>query len=461
MYNDWAKEFGDLIYLEALGQPMLILNSSARTTDLFDKRALNYSDRPHVALTELLDVSWSFGNLDLGPKWRMERGMLTHFFRPAALPRYRPILNEEIKIMLKKVTETPSELLEHIHDYLGTIITRMTYGSETPEKSKQFVIDAERLVQTLTDSASIPGKHYITAFPFLKHVPEWVPGAGFQRTFREHRDLTWKTLKEPFEAVRTRLSKGEQGPYPSMAADLIEKLPEDDDATRANNEATAQNVCGMAYISGVDTTMSSAWAMVFALITHPDVQKKAWEQLNRVVGSSRLPTLEDRPNLPYIAAIVKETSRWHTTAPFSVMRATADDDEYNGYFIPKGTFVIPNTWAIMHDPKVYDAPLDFRPERFLKPESGELDRTAPDPLETGPFGYGRRICPGRFASDDALFLLAACLLYTYELSLPKDQNGTQKAFPNRLECHSQNIAMPLPFECSVALRSQACANLIA
>lgn len=89
--------------------------------------------------------------------------------------------------------------------YLGTIITRMTYGSETPEKSKQFVIDAERLVQTLTDSASIPGKHYITAFPFLKHVPEWVPGAGFQRTFREHRDLTWKTLKEPFEAVRTRL----------------------------------------------------------------------------------------------------------------------------------------------------------------------------------------------------------------------------------------------------------------
>lgn len=57
--------------------------------------------------------------------------------------------------------------------------------------------------------------------------------------------------------------------------------------------------------------------MVFALITHPDVQKKAWEQLNRVVGSSRLPTLEDRPNLPYIAAIVKETSRWHTTAPFS------------------------------------------------------------------------------------------------------------------------------------------------
>jgi cytochrome P450 len=77
---------------------------------------------------------------------------------------------------------------------------------------------------------------------------------------------------------------------------------------------------------------------------YPEVQHKAQEELDRVVGSSRLPTFEDRGNLPYIDAIVKETFRWHPLAPLGLPHTADQDDIVNGYLIPKGSILIPNIW---------------------------------------------------------------------------------------------------------------------
>ena len=77
---------------------------------------------------------------------------------------------------------------------------------------------------------------------------------------------------------------------------------------------------------------------------YPEIQEKAHAQLNAVVGPNRLPEIHDRESLPYVDAILKETMRWHVILPFSVPHCTSEDDEYKGYFIPKGTTVMPNVW---------------------------------------------------------------------------------------------------------------------
>ena len=77
---------------------------------------------------------------------------------------------------------------------------------------------------------------------------------------------------------------------------------------------------------------------------YPDVQKKAQEELDAVIGCARLPSLDDRANLPYIDAIVKETLRWHTAVPMGIPHVTTADDEYDGYFIPEGSVVMVNAW---------------------------------------------------------------------------------------------------------------------
>ena len=79
---------------------------------------------------------------------------------------------------------------------------------------------------------------------------------------------------------------------------------------------------------------------------YPEVQRKAQEELDSVIGSERLPTFADRERLPYIDAIVKETLRWHTVGPVGLPHAATEDDMYNGYFIPKGSIVIGNAWSV-------------------------------------------------------------------------------------------------------------------
>ncbi|KAG2021163.1 cytochrome P450 [Coprinopsis cinerea AmutBmut pab1-1] len=161
---------------------------------------------------------------------------------------------------------------------------------------------------------------------------------------------------------------------------------------------------------------------------------------------------EDIPQLPYIQAIVKELSRWHTVAPLCIPHAVKDDDEYQGYFLPKGSIVFPNTWAIMHDPKVFEDPMKFKPERYLK--DGKINPDVRDAISDGSFGYGRRVCPGRYLSNDALAYFTACLLSVFNITPPKDENGNPTQMPETLEVTSKELlSSPLPYECDITLRS--------
>ena len=81
---------------------------------------------------------------------------------------------------------------------------------------------------------------------------------------------------------------------------------------------------------------------------HPGVRERAQAELHAVVGPNRLPAHADRPNLPYINAIIKESLRWQNAAPLGIPHAVVDDDEYEGYFIPAGTVVFANTWYVKH-----------------------------------------------------------------------------------------------------------------
>lgn len=76
----------------------------------------------------------------------------------------------------------------------------------------------------------------------------------------------------------------------------------------------------------------------------PDVQARAQEEIDRVVGSGRLPTVADRDNLPYIEAVLKETFRWHPVAPMGLPHTSTEDDVVDGHFIPKGSMLFANVW---------------------------------------------------------------------------------------------------------------------
>lgn len=116
---------------------------------------------------------------------------------------------------------------------------------------------------------------------------------------------------------------------------------------------------------------------------NPDVQKKAQAELDSVIGPDRLPTWDDRSSLPYVDAVLKETLRWNTATPLGVPHAVIQDDVYEGKFIPAGSTVISNIWAIMRDESEFKNPDSFWPERFLQPNP-------PKDPHSYAFGFGRR-----------------------------------------------------------------------
>ena len=80
---------------------------------------------------------------------------------------------------------------------------------------------------------------------------------------------------------------------------------------------------------------------------HPEAQRKAQEELDRVIGGDRLPDFEDQASLPYFNALLKEVLRWHVVTPIGLPHCTVADDVYNGYHIPAKTIVMVNIWYII------------------------------------------------------------------------------------------------------------------
>jgi cytochrome P450 len=80
------------------------------------------------------------------------------------------------------------------------------------------------------------------------------------------------------------------------------------------------------------------------MVLFPEVQKRAQEEIDRVVGKERLPDFADRDKLPYINAVIKEVLRWHPVTPLGIPHMATEDDIYEGYLIPKGAYLFPNNW---------------------------------------------------------------------------------------------------------------------
>ena len=83
-----------------------------------------------------------------------------------------------------------------------------------------------------------------------------------------------------------------------------------------------------------------------AMATFPETQRRAQAELDRVIGPLRLPTIEDEPDMPYVAALIKECLRWKSVTPLGVAHKTTEEDEYRGFRIPKGSVVVSNVWYV-------------------------------------------------------------------------------------------------------------------
>jgi cytochrome P450 len=129
-------------------------------------------------------------------------------------------------------------------------------------------------------------------------------------------------------------------------------------------------------------------AVVAAAVAQPDWVIRARAELDRVCGDARrLPTFADMEQLSYIQAVAKESLRWRPLAEVGVNHMCTEDFEFEQYYFPKGTLFSWNAWAICQDPREYENPERFWPERFMNAHVGDILHG------NWGFGCGRRGMP--------------------------------------------------------------------
>ncbi|XP_047320833.1 cytochrome P450 76T24-like [Impatiens glandulifera] len=205
------------------------------------------------------------------------------------------------------------------------------------------------------------------------------------------------------------------------------------------------------FTTGTDTISTMVeWAMT-ELLTHPDKLKKAQEELRAFAGDKVIIEEPDISKLPYIQLVVKETLRLHPPSPFMVPhRAEADfeiDTEEKYLFrVPKDAQILVNIWEIGRDPKVWEDPHAFIPERFLK---SEFDFNGQD-FRYFPFGSGRRSCPGMVLGDRMVHLLLTSLLLSFDWKLENGINPQDIDMNDKFGISMQKaiplMAIPIPIK---------------
>ncbi|CAE6477754.1 unnamed protein product [Rhizoctonia solani] len=195
------------------------------------------------------------------------------------------------------------------------------------------------------------------------------------------------------------------------------------------------------------STMTLVW-FVLATVLHPEVQAKVQQEIDTAIGSNRLPTFSDRPNLPYLERVLLEVLRWRPGIPLGAPHISNGEDEYRGYRIPKGAIVIGNIWATTREEKIYHNP-EFNPDRFLDPK-------VPHPLV---FGWGSRICPGKHFFREMFFIEAAQILAVFKLQKLKDEKG-QVVEPETRVTADSGVPRPIEFKIQITPRSSQHVELI-
>lgn len=180
-------------------------------------------------------------------------------------------------------------------------------------------------------------------------------------------------------------------------------------------------------MAGTFSTSQTILSHLVNFAAHKDtLQAHVQREIDEVIGAHRLPTWQDRKDMPFTLACLWELDRWLTAGPFGLPRLTADDVVVDGIFIPKNTVVLFNIWAVHNDTAYWKEPELFKPSRYLNEDGSIMDRK---PLHLIPFSIGRRSCPGEMFASIEIFLLVTLLLQRFEVVLDQplkdDLNGEE------------------------------------
>ncbi|KAF9002274.1 putative cytochrome P450 monooxygenase [Cyathus striatus] len=455
MFTQWAREYGEIYSLKIFSRNAIVLTSPEAIKEILDVKGSVTGNRPHSYLVEKVTDGLVLALENMTTNiWKRGRKTLHSFLTSEALRKHHQTQEMESVLLLHDILENPKDIFIHIRRLTASTMFSLVYGQQFPKyhnSAPEAYFEGIKLLNQAVD----PGAHPpIDVFPFLKLLPgKWKEMCNKAKIVRD--GVYGSLLKTCEEQLRD--GKGGE----CFLAKVISE--------REKRGLEWKEIYGVGAVlmdAGAETTASYLQCIVMSLITFPECQKKARDEIEEVIGD-RMPTLDDFDNLPYLKALLKEVIRFTPILPVAVPHVSTEEVTYKDYIIPKGSIIFMNTWGVYHDPELFPNPDAFIPERhFTSGNKAELKVR-----ENLIFGAGRvsvalilsqarfnnihldakRLCPGEPIAMQVVPLNVMKLLWAY--TFEKDDSGTGTIGMDAFA--KPGIALtPLPFTCKIEARSE-------
>ncbi|XP_073116717.1 cytochrome P450 71A1-like isoform X1 [Elaeis guineensis] len=401
-----SQKYGPLMYLELGSMPIVVISSAEMAKEVMKTHDLDFCSRPRL----VAGSKFSYNCLDIsfapyGEYWREIRKIcILELFSAKRVQSFQFIREEEISLMINSISlssATPINLSRLMMTLATNIICRAAMGKKYQEGDYEKGI----FHRLFTELQALLGSFYIADFfPSIGWMDKLTGLAGrLEKSFSMFDAFYEHVIGEHIDPERIR-------PEHEDIVDVLLRLQRDGHLTKDHIKAVLTDI----FIAGTDTASATLeWAMA-ELARHPRLMKKAQEEIRASLGTKGKVEEGDLHQLQYLKSVVKETWRLHSPAPLLLPRESIRHSRIHGYDILPNTTLYVNAWGIAKDPKSWDDPEEFIPERFM---DSSIDYKGHN-FEFIPFGSGRRICPAINLGTLTVELALASMLYHFDWELP-------------------------------------------
>ncbi|XP_050232438.1 cytochrome P450 89A2-like [Mercurialis annua] len=411
------KKYGQLITVHLGSQPTIFITNNVLAHQALIQNGAVFADRPPSINSLIVSNSKKIiSKSPYGPVWRaLRRNLTSGVLHPAQLRSFsrirKRVLNNLIHGLQNESNLKKDVYVEdHFRHAVFSLLILLCCGESGTDK---LILDVENAQIRLFKSfprfmifIMMPRLGKLLFKKLWKELNEIVTGF----------DVAIVPLIEMRKQELQQSSRNDGEQQHSFYVDTLLNLQVPGEEENIS-EADVLGLCNEFIAAGTDTTMLSLEWIMANLVKYPLIQSKILDEIKQVIGENdfKEDTIkeEDLQKMTYLKAVILEGLRRHPPGyALATPHSVTEDVQLGGYTVPKGTaanFLIAD---MGRDPNIWEDPMEFKPERFLK--QVDYDVTGTREIKMMPFGAGRRVCPGYGLAMLHLEYLVANLVWHFE-----------------------------------------------
>ncbi|KAM9316918.1 cytochrome P450 2C5-like [Gastrophryne carolinensis] len=407
-FEELAQKYGPVYSLQIGGQKMVILCGYETVKDALVNHAEEFADRPYVPI--FMDVIKGHGLvLSNGNSWKAMRRFTLSTLRDFGMGKttIEDKITEECKCLVntfKAFKEKPFENTMTINASVANIIVSVLLGH-------RFHYDDPRLLRLLTiinENIRLIGSPAVLLYNSFPSLLKWLPGS--HKLVYANADEMKAFVRETFMEHRKQLDVNDQSNFIDVF--LVRQKEEKPNPELYFHDENLTILVMDLFAAGMETTSTTLRWGLLLMMKYPEIQKSVQNEIEKVIGAGE-PRWIHRKQMPYTNAVIHEIQRFGNIVPTNVPHATSKDVTFKGFFLPKGTHIIPLLYSVLRDKNHFEKPEAFYPQHFLDSKGNFVLNEA-----FIPFSAGKRSCAGENLAKMELFLFFTTLLQIFTFQAP-------------------------------------------